>query len=1057
MNKLYLTALLIFASFIMYAQAPSNDCAETPIIIDACGTNFTVTQAQMAKATNGENCISGGSCPINYTNGVGYDNLDCNTSTGFNTLGSDFNGSIENSLFWQFETDESCTYRVCVTATNCCCKDKGSTTAAQLHIYRISETLPVGNILEYYVTNGNFTGEVCYNINVVSGQPVLILIDGVNGTDCDIAVSVQQTANCSGCSVVSSCTITGPNSVCVGSTINLTGSGTPAASNPWVSSNTAAATVNSSGQVTGVAQGVTTITYTDSDGCSTTYNVTVNPLPVIGGATQVCAGQTANVTPNTGGTWSSSNPEFATVTNGGVVTGVSTGESTLTFTNTTTGCQSSVLFTINDPIVPTFTQLGPYCQNATPDALPTTSNNGVTGTWNAAISTASATTTTYTFTPTAGLCATQATMDVVIIAPTVPTFTQLGPYCQNSSAGTLPTTSTNGVTGTWNAAISTASATTTTYTFTPTAGLCATTATMDVTITPLDNASFSYSSSTHCLTGTNPLPTITGLSGGTFSGSAGLVVNSTTGEIDLASTGVGGPYTVTYTTNGPCPNFSTFQVSIVSSPSAEFTYGGPFCQNDPALTESPSFGVGASAGVFSATPPGLSINASTGVVTFATSTPGIYDVTNTIAASGGCAQAEHTTQITILPIPDASFTIPSSICLTGGTITLTPAQAGGTFSGTGVSGTTFDPQVAGIGGPYTITYNITVNGCSNQSTQQISVTSLDDASFDFDNYCFGTANGPTNIVTAGGTFSFDPAPGDGATINPSTGVITGGVAGATYSIVYSTSGDCAATSDPVDVTVLALPTATITGTRTALCAGEELPDLIISFTGEGPWTYNLNGVDATTSDNPLIFTSPANGGTFNVTTVTDANCTNTGNSSSTQIIVTTPIASFDADPTFGAAPLEVFFTNTSNGTSFSWEFGDGNTSTAANPTNTYTALGEYVVTLTITVNGCTATATDTITVIGGSKVEDLPNVFSPDGFGGNELFKAISENMSLERFQIFNRWGQLLHEGPSWDGTHNGQKVPEGTYYFIYYGEGADGKIYEGSEYTGHLTLVRGK
>ena len=71
-------------------------------------------------------------------------------------------------------------------------------------------------------------------------------------------------------------TITGTTSVCVGSTTQLTGSGTPAASNPWTSSNTAIATVSNTGLVTGVAAGSVTITYTNNNGCSRTTTVTVN-------------------------------------------------------------------------------------------------------------------------------------------------------------------------------------------------------------------------------------------------------------------------------------------------------------------------------------------------------------------------------------------------------------------------------------------------------------------------------------------------------------------------------------------------------------------------------------------------------------------------------------------------------------------------------------------------------------------------------------------------------------------------------------------------------------
>src|SRR5256885_11830008 len=80
-------------------------------------------------------------------------------------------------------------------------------------------------------------------------------------------------------------------------------------------------------------------------------------------------------------------------------------------------------------------------------------------------------------------CATQATMDIVVTAQVTPTFTQIGPLCQNSTAPALPATSDNGFAGTWNpATISTAAVGTITYTFTPTHP-CATHATMAIAVT----------------------------------------------------------------------------------------------------------------------------------------------------------------------------------------------------------------------------------------------------------------------------------------------------------------------------------------------------------------------------------------------------------------------------------------------------------------------------------------------------------------------------------------------------------------------------------------------
>ena len=114
--------------------------------------------------------------------------------------------------------------------------------------------------------------------------------------------------------------------------------------------------------------------------------------------------------------------------------------------------------------------------------------NAITGTWNpAAINTATVGTTTYTFTPAAGQCATTATMDIVITTSIIPTFTQIGPLCQNSvllrhCLQVQPIYRQSPVHGI-PATISTATVGTTTYTFTPAAGQCATTTTMDIVIT----------------------------------------------------------------------------------------------------------------------------------------------------------------------------------------------------------------------------------------------------------------------------------------------------------------------------------------------------------------------------------------------------------------------------------------------------------------------------------------------------------------------------------------------------------------------------------------------
>ncbi|MHC1775333.1 MAG: T9SS type A sorting domain-containing protein [Lentimicrobium sp.] len=131
--------------------------------------------------------------------------------------------------------------------------------------------------------------------------------------------------------------------------------------------------------------------------------------------------------------------------------------------------------TINAPVATTFDPMGPYCQNSTAPALPATSLEGFTGTWDpATISTTVLGESIYTFTPAAGQCATTGVLYITIATEITPVFTQIGPLCQGSVAPALPGTSNNGITGGWvPATINTADVGITEYAFTPDAGQCA--------------------------------------------------------------------------------------------------------------------------------------------------------------------------------------------------------------------------------------------------------------------------------------------------------------------------------------------------------------------------------------------------------------------------------------------------------------------------------------------------------------------------------------------------------------------------------------------------------
>lgn len=88
-----------------------------------------------------------------------------------------------------------------------------------------------------------------------------------------------------------------------------------------------------------------------------------------------------------------------------------------------------------------------------------------------------------------------------------------------------------------------------------------------------------------------------------------------------------------------------------------------------------------------------------------------------------------------------------------------------------------------------------------------------------------------------------------------------------------------------------------------------------------------------------------------------------------------------------------------------------------------------------------------IVSIAESKLE-MPNAFSPNDDGHNDIYKARDGYQSIVEFHayIFNRWGQKLYEwtniNDGWNGKFHGQDVKEGVYFCLVKAKGSDGKIY---------------
>jgi gliding motility-associated-like protein len=116
--------------------------------------------------------------------------------------------------------------------------------------------------------------------------------------------------------------------------------------------------------------------------------------------------------------------------------------------------------------------------------------------------------------------------------------------------------------------------------------------------------------------------------------------------------------------------------------------------------------------------------------------------------------------------------------------------------------------------------------------------------------------------------------------------------------------------------------------------------------------------------------------------------------------------------------------------------------------------GSYPVVLVVeNSNGCVDTVSTIVVLVRNGDIR-MPNVFSPNGDGGNDAFIPLEYTGAPGRLEIYNRWGQLLHSttdlGSGWDGKVNGSEAPAGTYYYV-----VEPTSSQGERTTGHLTLVR--
>lgn len=495
---------------------------------------------------------------------------------------------------------------------------------------------------------------------------------------------------------------------------------------------------------------------------------------------------------------------------------------------------------------------------------------------------------------------------------------------------------------------------------------------------------------------------------------------------------VSGTYTFTPNVN-QCALPSSISVNVLSTIIPTFPAHPTYCLN--------------------ATPQALLPTSDNGVsgtwspATINTSTVGTVNYTFT-PSSGSCT-SPVTVAIVVGPAPTPVFTQIPALC-SGDVAPVLPSISNDSITGTWL------PAVVDntTSGSYTFTPSI--GECASTTTMAITVNNpivpnLTPVGPFCDN-ATAAANLTADIV--GGTWS-------GTGITDPTGVFTPSVAGAgTHMVTYAHTQGCGGTNT-MNIVVNPAPNSNFTGDSLNGCVPLHVhftsdPAVTISAWdfGDNTTANGVGGVDHTFST----------AGTYSVTLTNTSNGCSTSTTQTNYIIVyPNPDALFNASPqVLSQTETNAQFNNHSvNGSSYSWNFGDGNTSTDENPSHHYPQVpGNYTVTLTVTSSdGCVDIASIILT-IKDDRIIYVPNTFTPDGDEFNNVFAPVvtagydTQNYS---FIIYNRWGETLFEShdvtKGWDGTYQGKLVQAGVYTWTIRIKNLDDDRYE--VFNGHLNMLR--
>lgn len=478
-----------------------------------------------------------------------------------------------------------------------------------------------------------------------------------------------------------------------------------------------------------------------------------------------------------------------------------------------------------------------------------------------------------------------------------------------------------------------------------------------------------------------------------------------------------------------CTDYDTVWVNIEDA-SIVFTPTIPVCVNGSWV----DLEVEAAGGVWSGN--GL-VDSLLGVVDPVLLGVGVHYLTYQLGNS--CASSDSLA-ISVEDFPDIQLGLPQGVCVDQTEFALAANVGGGVFSGAGVelaeTQWLFNPQLAGAGSAV-VRYDYS-DVCTVIAFDSLEVYSLPLLVAAAD-----TAICPEGeallTVTGASIYSWSPAL---SLLSPEQAIT---IAQPDETTAYSVTGESVVgciSSTQVTVEVFDSPVLATNG-PVEMCPGDA-EILMVEGVVQAQWTGP--GIDGAQGLSTIV--SPEETAFYSVTGIDENGCVG---SSTVEVIVYQPSAYFTVSDTLGVPPMQVLFTNLSEGDYFVWDFGNGDTLLTYDVNAVVEAFyqGEatHTVQLTSFLNGCPTSYVINLTTYYDSGLIIVPNIVTPNGDGKNDTWLIETQNMATLHVDVYNRWGRkvAVRDGVSdkWDPVD----FSSGTYYFVLVALGLDGETYnrEGS------------